>query len=55
MEEISFLQSSLMTYPGAEILSFDHAPLKVIEWDLLEHVTLTRDFLNNRDSFLRYI
>jgi predicted ATPase len=45
----------LMAYPGAEILSFDHTPLKIVEWDLLEHVTLTRDFLNNRDSFLRYI
>jgi predicted ATPase len=45
----------LMAYPDAKILSFDHAPLKIVGWDTLEHVTLTRDFLNNRESFLRYI
>ena len=45
----------LMAYPGAEILSFDHAPLKRVDWETLEHVTLTRDFLNNRESFLRYL
>ena len=45
----------LMAYPDAKIISFDHIPLKIVDWDTLEHVTLTRDFLNNRESFLRYI
>jgi predicted ATPase len=45
----------LMAYPDAEILSFDHAPLRIVDWDSLEHVTLTRDFLNNRENYLRYI
>ncbi len=45
----------LMAYPGAEILSFDHAPLKNIRWEELEHVILTRDFLNNPEGFLRHI
>ena len=45
----------LMAYPEAEILSFDHAPLKKLAWDSLEHVTLTRDFLNNPEQFLQHI
>ena len=45
----------LMAYPEAEILSFDHAPLKKVRWESLEHVTLTRDFLNNPNSYLRHI
>ena len=45
----------LMAYPEAEILSFDHAPLKNVRWESLEHVSLTRDFLNNPDSFLHHL
>lgn len=45
----------LMALPGAEILSFDHAPFKNVRWNSLEHVTLTRDFLNNPESYLRHL
>jgi len=45
----------LMAYPEAEILSFDHAPLKIVRWESLEHVTFTRDFLNNPHSYLRHL
>jgi predicted ATPase len=45
----------LMAYPEAEILSFDHAPLKNVHWETLEHVTLTRDFLNNPKGYLRHL
>jgi len=45
----------LMAYPGAEILSFDHSPLKNVKWDSLEHVILTRDILNSPDQYLRHI
>jgi len=45
----------LMAYPGAEVLSFDQVPIRSIEWESLKHVNLTRDFLNNPESFLRYI
>jgi len=45
----------LMAYPDAEILVFNHAPLKIVNWDSLENVTLMRDFLNNRENYLRYI
>ncbi|MFZ6028375.1 MAG: AAA family ATPase [Chloroflexota bacterium] len=42
----------LMAFPGAVIFSFDHLPLKIVPWDQLEHVTLTRDFLNSPNQFL---
>jgi predicted ATPase len=45
----------LMAYPGAAILSFDQVPLKPVEWDSLEHVRLTRDFLNNPEGYLRHL
>ena len=45
----------LMAYPGAEILSFDHAPIRPVAFEDLEHVKLTRDFLNNPEAFLRHL
>jgi len=45
----------LMAYPDAQILSFDQAPIQEVSWCDLEHVTLTRDFLNAPDEFLRYL
>jgi predicted ATPase len=45
----------LMAFPGAAILSFDQAPLQAVEWGMLEHVKLTRDFLNNPEGFLRHL
>jgi predicted ATPase len=45
----------LMAFPDAEILSFDHAPIKPIEYASLEHVSLTRDFLADPESFLRHL
>ena len=43
----------LMAYPGALIYSFDSQPLHKVNYQQLEHVTITRDFLNNPDQFLR--
>lgn len=45
----------LMAYPGAQILSFDEGRVHEVEWNSLEHVTLTRDFLNDPETFLRYM
>ena len=45
----------LMALPGAEILSLDHTPIRSLAWDEVEHVTLTRSFLNDPDSFLRHL
>jgi len=43
----------LMAFPGATILSLDHLPIRSAQYHELEHVTLTRDFLNNPEAFLR--
>ena len=43
----------LMGYPGAQLVSFDFVPLRRVEYDDVEHVSLTRDFLNHREAFLR--
>lgn len=43
----------LMAYPDAKILSFDHHPVREIDYDDVEHVSLTRAFLNNPQSYLR--
>lgn len=45
----------LMAFPGATILSFDNATVQQVSYDELEHVTLTRDFLNDREQFLRHL
>jgi len=45
----------LMAFPGATILSFDRVPVSQAAYETLEHVTITRDFLNNPDSFLRHL
>lgn len=45
----------LMAFPGAIILNFDQRPVAPIAYDDLEHVTITRDFLNNPDAFLRQL
>ncbi|HEX5824918.1 MAG TPA: AAA family ATPase [Candidatus Limnocylindrales bacterium] len=45
----------LLAAPGAAIWSFDHDPIRRVRFDDLEHVTLTRDFLNDREAFLRHL
>jgi predicted ATPase len=45
----------LMALPGAAILSFDRAPVREVDYDEVEHVSLTRDFLNNPEAFLRHL
>ncbi|HMV49387.1 MAG TPA: AAA family ATPase [Blastocatellia bacterium] len=43
----------LMAYPEATIFSFDVHPIREIAYDDVEHVSLTRAFLNNPNGFLR--
>lgn len=43
----------LMAFPGSRILSFDDHPVRDVNYDDVEHVSLTRAFLNNPQSFLR--
>jgi len=45
----------LMAFPGARILSFDQTPIREVVYDDLEHVRLTRDFLNRPEQFLRHL
>jgi len=45
----------LMAFPGAEILSFDEHPPRPVAYADLEHVTLTRLFLNNPEQFLQHL
>jgi predicted ATPase len=45
----------LMAFPGAAIYSLDAGAPQRIAWDDLEHVRLTRDFLNDPELFLRHL
>ena len=45
----------LLGYPGAQIVSFDQTPPAVVEYESLDHVRITRDFLNDRERFLRHL
>jgi predicted ATPase len=42
----------LLGCPEARIYSFDQTPIAPVAYESLEHVTLTRDFLNHRDRFV---
>jgi predicted ATPase len=43
----------LLAFPGATIYSFDEVPAAEVPYDELEHVTLTRNFLNAPERYLR--
>jgi predicted ATPase len=45
----------LLAFPDALLLSFDSTPLERVEYAALEHVALTRDFLNDPDRYLRHL
>jgi len=45
----------VMAYPGANILSFDGGTLHAEAYETLEHVVLTRTFLNNPQAYLRHL
>lgn len=45
----------LMALPEAAILSFDYAPTRRVAYEELEHVTVTRSFLNNPEQYLRHL
>jgi predicted ATPase len=43
----------LLAFPDARIYNFDVDPIAPVKWEELEHVTLTRAFLDNPERFLR--
>jgi predicted ATPase len=45
----------LLAYPGATIYSFDEGKIQAAAYDDLEHVRLTRSFLNNPQAYLRHL
>jgi len=45
----------LMAFPDAVIYSFENQQIREIAYDDVEHVSLTRAFLNNPQSFLRHL
>ena len=44
----------LLACPGARILTFDTTPVSDADYEELEHVRVTRDFLNHRERYLRH-
>jgi predicted ATPase len=45
----------LLALPGATIWSFDERPPRAVEYDDVEHVRVTRDFLRAPERFLRHL
>ena len=45
----------LLAFPNATVYSFDERPPRRVPFEELEHVRLTRDFLNNPEAFLRHL
>ena len=45
----------LLAYPRARIVSFDATPPSLVPYAELEHVRVTRDFLNDPDRYLRHL
>lgn len=45
----------LMAIPEARILDMNASPPCPVSWDEVEHVSLTRAFLNQPDAFLRHL
>ena len=43
----------ILAFPGATIYSFDQTPIAPVSYEDLDHVALTRDFLNDPQAFLR--
>jgi predicted ATPase len=45
----------LLACPGAAILSFDQVPIARVQYEELEHVSVTRDFLNHPGRYIRHL
>lgn len=58
-EEAQFIIAThspiILAYPGAQIFSFQNGIIKQVQYEELEHVQLTKDFLNNPQSYLRHL
>ena len=45
----------LLAFPGAHIYTFDRLPIALVEFEALDHVRITRDFLNAPARYLNRI
>jgi predicted ATPase len=45
----------LLGFPDAVIYSCDKAPIEKVPYEELDHVVITREFLNARERFLKYL
>jgi predicted ATPase len=45
----------ILAFPEAQILQFANGKIERVKYGQLEHVQLTKDFLNNPESFLRHL
>jgi predicted ATPase len=45
----------IMAYPGATILSLDGGQIRPVRYDDLEHVAITRSFLNDPSAYLHHL
>jgi predicted ATPase len=45
----------LLGFPGATIYSCDRAPLERVAYEELDHVVITRDFLNGPERYLKHL
>jgi predicted ATPase len=45
----------LLAFPGARIYNFDVTPVRAVEYEELDHVRITRDFLNAPERYLNQI
>lgn len=45
----------LMSYPDAQILSFDGGPIAPVAWKETEHYKLTKAFLDSPERYLRWL
>jgi len=45
----------LLAFPGARIYTFDRVPIEPVAFDELDHVRITRDFLNAPERYLNQI
>lgn len=45
----------LLAFPGARIFSFDEDPVRVVHYNDVEHVRMTRDFLKESGRYLRHL
>jgi len=45
----------LLAFPDAQIYSFDRIPVQAVAYEELDHVRITRDFLNAPNRYLTQI